>query len=107
MGYRKPVSAATKAALDAKFGLNKPYWFNPTAAGAAMQTAGPLGAVRGFFDSQFFNYIFSAVRGDLGPTYQSKGALNVQDQIRDKFPYSARSGWWRSFSHSWSACRWV
>jgi oligopeptide transport system permease protein len=90
----KPVSAATLAALNAKFGLDKPQWINPAAVGAAQQKgeSNPLVLAQAFFDSQFFNYIFSAARGDLGPTYQSKGAESVQNVIKNRFPYSLKVG---------------
>lgn len=89
----KPLAANTLAALNAKFGLDKPQWFNPTAAGQAWATtSNPLTTTRAFFDSQFFNYIFNATRGDLGPTYASKGTDTVQNEIKSKFPFSVKIG---------------
>lgn len=89
----KPIPESTKAILDRKFGLDKPLWFNPVAFQQATATgANPLVAARALFDSQFFNYLFDAVRGDLGPTYTSKGTENVQDVLRQKFPASAKVG---------------
>lgn len=90
----KPLAGATEAALNARFGLDKPQWINPDAVSAA-RTAGesnPLVLARAFFDSQFFNYVFGALRGELGPTYQSKGAVEVQTVIQEKFPFSLKVG---------------
>lgn len=89
----KPVAPATQAALNAKFGLDKPLWFNSRAFQAARQeTSNPLTLTRAFLDSQFFNYIIGASKGDLGPSYASKGTETVQDKLRQKFPYSAKIG---------------
>lgn len=90
----KPVSAATEAALNARFGLDKPQWFNPGAVRAARAegVTNPLTLTRAFFDSQFFNYIAGAARGNLGPSYSSRGTENVQDVLVAKFPYSAKVG---------------
>jgi oligopeptide transport system permease protein len=90
----KPVPAATQAALNARFGLDKPLWFNVEAFQTA-RAAGeinPLRLLRAFLDSQFFNYIFGAMRGDLGPSYQARGTVNVQDVLWDRFPISLRVG---------------
>ena len=83
----RQVDATTQAILNKRFGLDKPLFFN-TAGG------NPL-------DSQFFNYIFDAVRGDLGPSYRQRG-LDVQDIVfnppegkpiwASKFGYSLRLG---------------
>lgn len=90
----KPLSANTLAALNARFGLDKPQWFNPEAVSAARAAgeSNPFTLGRAFFDSQFFNYIIGAVQGDLGPSYASKGTENVQSVLLEKFPYSAKIG---------------
>src|SRR5690606_34105233 len=73
---------------------DKPLWVNPTAAERAWDDGvrNPLRLGRAFLDSQFFNYMFGVFRGHLGPSYASKGAKNVEDVIREKFPVSARIG---------------
>jgi oligopeptide transport system permease protein len=89
----KPFPAATVAALNAKFGLDKPLWFNPAGFRAAQQkTNNPLTLSRAFLDSQFFNYLIGAAKGDLGPSYASKGTETVQAKLKEKFPYSAKIG---------------
>ncbi len=90
----KPLAPATEAALNARFGLNKPAWINPGAVAAAREAgeSNPLALAQAFFDSQFFTYIANAVRGDLGPTYESKGAVDVQTVIKEKFPFSLKVG---------------
>ncbi|KAB8144971.1 ABC transporter permease [Chloroflexia bacterium SDU3-3] len=90
----KPLAASTKAALDAKFGLDKPAWVNPDAVGQkwASGERNPFVLGRSYVDSQFFNYLFNAVRGDLGPTFSSKGTEDVQDVIQQRFPFSVKIG---------------
>lgn len=83
----RQVDATTQAILNQRFGLDKPLFFNT-------QGGNPL-------DSQFFNYIFDAVKGDLGPSYRQRG-LDVQDILfkasegkpfwASKFGYSLRLG---------------
>ena len=90
----KTLPAATIKALDAKFGLDKPLWFNPDAV-AELRAAGetnPIPLVGAFFDSRFFNYMFGVARFDLGPSYASKGAESVQELIARKFPVSLKLG---------------
>jgi oligopeptide transport system permease protein len=43
-------------------------------------------------DSQFLNYMTGVFRGDLGPSYASKGAESVQQLIARKFPVSLKLG---------------
>src|SRR5688500_5602939 len=90
----KPMAPATQARLDAKFGLDKPLWFNPTAVREARAegVANPFRLGRALLDSQFFNYMINAAQGDLGPSYQSRGTENVQDRLISKFPASAKAG---------------
>lgn len=83
----RQVDKTTQDILNKRFGLDKPLFFNTT--------GGKL------FDSQFFNYIFGAIRGDLGPSYRQRG-LDVQDILfrppegkpfwNAKFGYSLRLG---------------
>lgn len=90
----KPLAESTKAALEAKFGLNKPQWINPPAMQQAWAAGerNPFVLVRAFLDSQFFNYLFNAMRGDLGPSYESKGTETVQAVIAERLPYSIKVG---------------
>lgn len=83
----RQVDKTTQDILNRRFGLDKPLFFNTTGGN--------------LFDSQFFNYIFGAVRGDLGPSYRQRG-LDVQDILfrppegkpfwNAKFGYSLRLG---------------
>lgn len=83
----RQVDSRTQQILNKKFGLDKPMFLN-TAGG------NPL-------DSQFFNYIWNALRGDLGPSYRQRG-LDVQDILfkppegkpfwQSRFGYTARLG---------------
>lgn len=83
----RQVDARTQELLNQKFGLDKPLFFN-------LQAGNPL-------DSQFFNYIWGIMHGDLGPSYRQRG-LNVQDILfkppegkpfwASRFGYSARLG---------------
>lgn len=83
----RQVDANTQALLSRRFGLDKPLFFN-------LEGGNPL-------DSQFFNYIWGAVRGDLGPSYRQRGR-DVQDILfvpvegkpfwESKFGYSMRLG---------------
>ncbi|NOK60555.1 MAG: Oligopeptide transport system permease protein OppB [Chloroflexi bacterium AL-W] len=90
----KPVPAATQAALNAKFGLDKPLWFNANALSLAWSNGerNPFALSRTFLDTQFFNYVIGAAQGDLGPTYQSKGTEDVQSVLLRKFPTTAKVG---------------
>ena len=90
----KPLPNSTVQNLNAKFGLDKPLWFNPDAAGDKLDdgSRNPFAVGRAFFDTQFFNYMFGVFRFDLGPSYASKGAESVQAVIVDKFPVSAKIG---------------
>jgi len=90
-GSNKRVDPATLRALNAKFGLNKPQYVNPSAV-AALWAAGernPLALGRAYADSQFFGYISGALRNDLGPSYRQRGK-NVQDILASQWRYSAR-----------------
>jgi oligopeptide transport system permease protein len=90
----KPIPRQAEAALNARFGLDKPLWFNPQAVSVARAqgVSNPIALGRAFLDTQFFNYIIGAAQGDLGPTYASRGTENVQDVIGRQFPASAKLG---------------
>lgn len=90
----KPLPASTVQALNAKFGLDKPLWFNPGQAGELVADGerNPLAIAGTFLDTQFFNYMAGVARLDFGPSYASKGADSVQGEIVEKFPVSLRIG---------------
>jgi len=90
----KNVAPATLEALNAKFGLDKPEWFNPDEVRTAWNHGerNPLRLARAFLDSQFFNYLFNLARGDLGPSYRSRGSESVQSILIRKFPVTAKVG---------------
>lgn len=63
-----------QAILDRQYGLDLPLYFNPEAAQAAIKKgANPLEIVQSFFNSQFFNYMWKLMHGDLGPSYRYRG----------------------------------
>ncbi|MBI3913462.1 MAG: ABC transporter permease [Chloroflexi bacterium] len=67
--------------LDKTFGLNKPLFFNPEAFQQAQKEGrGVIESGQAFIDAQFENYIFSLLRGDLGPSYRYRGR-SVSDVI--------------------------
>lgn len=63
----KAISAEAKAALEAKFGLDKPLF------------------------EQYLTYMKNFFKGDLGPSLKQRGR-QVIDIITEKFPVSARLG---------------
>lgn len=63
----KSISAEAKAALEAKFGLDKPLF------------------------EQYLTYMKNIFKGDLGPSLKQRGR-QVIDIITEKFPISARLG---------------
>lgn len=63
----RELPAATVKRLEAQFHLDKPL------------------------HEQYLLYMWGAVRGDLGPSYQFKNQ-NVTELLADRFPYSARLG---------------
>jgi oligopeptide transport system permease protein len=90
----KTLPPATMKSLDAKFGLDRPIWFNPEAV-QQKRTEGvtnPIALGTAFIDSQFLNYMTGVFRFDLGPSYASKGAESVQELIARKFPVSLKLG---------------
>lgn len=86
---RKVASARVREALNSYYGLDKPQYFNADAASTAWREGdrNPLTLTRTFLDSQFFNYLFNAVQGDLGPSYQHRGK-SVQDILWAQWRYS-------------------
>ena len=90
----KTLPAATVKALDAKFGLDKPLWFNTEAVNQELAAGvrNPLVLGTALIDSRFLNYMTSVFRFDLGPSYASKGAETVQELIARKFPVSLKLG---------------
>jgi oligopeptide transport system permease protein len=90
---KKQVDSTTLKALNARFGLDKPQYLNPAAAGALWSQGerNPLAIGRAYLDSQFFNYLINATHGDLGPSYRQRGK-NVQDILLKQWTYSARLG---------------
>jgi oligopeptide transport system permease protein len=90
----KTLPAATMKALDAKFGLDKPLWFNMDAVKLQREdgVTNPIALATALIDSRFLNYMTGVFRFDLGPSYASKGAESVQELIARKFPVSLRLG---------------
>ncbi len=90
----KPLPAAAEANLNAQFGLDKPKWINSDALSDAWESGerNPLDLIGEFTDTQFLNYMQGVFRGDLGTTYESRGAETVQQVIRNQFPVSLRIG---------------
>jgi oligopeptide transport system permease protein len=90
---KKQVDGVTLKALNARFGLDKPQYFNPSAA-TTLWAGGERNLLkigRAYLDSQFFNYMLNAVQGDLGPSYRQRGK-SVQDILARQWPYSFRLG---------------
>jgi oligopeptide transport system permease protein len=90
---KKQVDGATLKALNSKFGLDKPQYFNPAGVSTLWSKGerNPLTLGRTYLDSQFFNYVFNASHGDLGPSYRQRGK-SVQDILLERWPYSLRLG---------------
>jgi hypothetical protein len=90
---KRQLDPATLKALNARFGLDKPSYFNPAAFQKALSDGerNPITLGRAYLDSQFFNYLAGALRGDLGPSYKQRGR-NVQDILIERWPFSARLG---------------
>jgi peptide/nickel transport system permease protein len=55
----------TRDRIREQFGLDKPLWFN-------VELARETGRVADVFDSQFFRYVGSLARGDLGESFRRK-----------------------------------
>ncbi len=78
----RQVDKNTQALLSKRFGLDKPLFFNTSGGN-------PL-------NSQFFNYIWGAVRGDLGPSYRQRGQ-DVQDILFK--PPEGKPFWYSKFGY--------
>lgn len=91
---QRRISPVTEAALDARFGLDKPLWFNGAALGDAREQGenNPLRLLRVSLDSKFFNYLIGVSHGDFGPSYQSRGTESVQSVLFRKFPATLKLG---------------
>ncbi len=90
----KPVASATLKALNQKFGLDKPVWFNSAAVRERWQSGerNPFHLAQAFLDSQYFHYLWGLAHFDLGPSYRSKGTESVQSILWRKFPTTAKVG---------------
>jgi oligopeptide transport system permease protein len=90
---KRQLDPATLKAMNARFGLDKPAYFKPGAFQKALADGerNPITLGRAYLDSQFFNYLSGAIRGDLGPSYKQRGR-NVQDILIQRWPFSARLG---------------
>ncbi|MBX2998725.1 MAG: ABC transporter permease [Caldilineaceae bacterium] len=80
---RRQVDPTTQAMLNKSFGLDKPLFFN-------FSGGNPL-------DSQFFNYVWGAVQGDLGPSYRQRGRM-VQEVLFE--PPKGKPFWDSRFGYS-------
>lgn len=88
---RKQLDPRTEKALNARFGLDKPVFFN---------TEGKITEPWTYLDSQFFNYIWKvATKFDFGPSYRRRG-VEVAQIIQDGLPYSFKLG---LIAFGWSA----
>jgi oligopeptide transport system permease protein len=89
----KKVDARTLAALNARFGLDKPQYVNTVAVSNLWNEGvrNPFRLARAYVDSQYGNYMLNALTGDLGPSYRQRGK-DVQDILRTQWPYSVRLG---------------
>ena len=70
------ASADDLARLREQLGLNDPYFFN-------LEGLNQRG-VAGLFDSQYFNFVFGALRGDLGRSIFR--LTNVRFELAQRFP---------------------
>ena len=70
---RKQLDPRTEKALNEKFGLDKPIFFNRN---------GNIQQPWTYLDSQYFNYVWKIVRyGDFGPSYRRRG-VDVVDILK-------------------------
>ena len=90
----KPLPQATIEQLNRKFALDKPRWLDTVGLETEWNdgTRNPLVLGQAMLDTQFFNYLANVFRGDLGPTYASRGTESVQSVIVNKFPISLKIG---------------
>jgi len=67
--------------LSKTYGLDLPWFFNPTMAQQYMSEGkNPVEVVQGFFSSQFGIYLSNLSQGYLGPSYRYRG-LSVNDVL--------------------------
>lgn len=90
----KPLPPATVEQLNRRFNLDKPRWVDVDGLKAQLDDGvrSPLTLGGALLDSQFFHYLTNVFRGDLGPTYASRGTESVQSVIARKFPVSLKLG---------------
>ncbi len=90
----KPLPQTTIDQLNRKFSLDKPTWLDTVALADAWDDGerNPIELGHALLDTQFFNYLANVFRGDLGPTYASRGTESVQSVIVNKFPVSLKIG---------------
>lgn len=90
----KPMPQSAVNSLNAKFGLSKPAWINTGKVGDDWNGGerNPVALTSDFLDTQFFDYMGKVARGDLGPTYASRGGESVQSVIIRQFPVSFKIG---------------
>lgn len=79
----------TLEALKTFYGLDKPEYINTEALADQWKDGerNPLVLAGAVLDSQFFSYIFNAMQGNLGPSYQEHGK-QVEDILLERWPYS-------------------
>lgn len=83
----------TLEALNRFYGLDKPQYCN-TEAFNEQWNAGqrnPIKLGQAFLDSQFFDYVFNAMQGKLGPSYRERGK-QVEDILAERWKYSVMLG---------------
>jgi oligopeptide transport system permease protein len=90
----KPLPPATVEQLNRKFNLDKPRWLNTNGFQSQLDDGvrSPLTLGKTLVDTQFFHYLTNVFRGDLGPTYASRGSESVQELIGKRFPVSFKLG---------------
>jgi oligopeptide transport system permease protein len=90
----KPMPQSAVNSLNEKFGLSNPAWINPGKVKDDWNGGerNPLALAGDFVDTQFFNYMWKVARGDMGPTYSSRGGESVQTVILRQFPVSLKIG---------------
>lgn len=84
-----------QAILDKQYGLDKPLFFNPTAAQQAQaEGANPLQVGQAYFNGQYFAFLSNLTRGKLGPSYRYTGR-QVEDILFQ--PPSGKPVWQSRF----------
>lgn len=90
----KPLPPSTVEQLNRRFNLDKPRWLDVQGFKTQIDDGirSPLTLGQTLVDTQFFHYLTNVFRGDLGPTYASRGSESVQQVIAKKFPVSLKLG---------------